>query len=71
MEGVVECTGASIVGDTLLIMQKLTVWSFALGSSSPKEKAELNSEDHENFLYDFSFITSIFRVNVHESPEKL
>lgn len=31
----------------------------------------LDYADHENYLYDYSTIIEIFRVNVHGSPEQL
>jgi hypothetical protein len=46
MEGIQECTGASLVGDTLLVMEKLDVSVFELGATSAKAKINLSWEEH-------------------------
>jgi hypothetical protein len=66
LEGVKECTGASIVGNSLLICQKLEVWVYDFGKTTSIAKVDLTYEDHPNIAFEFSFIIEIFRVNVHQ-----
>lgn len=52
-------------------MEKLNVSVFKLGETKAVAKIDLSYDDHESFLYDYSFIVEIFRVNVHGSTTNL
>jgi hypothetical protein len=52
-------------------MEKLNVSIFKLGETKASAKVDLSYNDHESFLYDYSFIVEIFRVNVHGSTTNL
>ena len=52
-------------------MEKLNLLSYKIGSVSPKAEVNMEFDEHENMLYDYSFMISVFRVNIHDSPQKL